>query len=399
MMRRIQQGIVDLLYIAADELRHTWHDVGMVIFFLVVPVLYPLLYSYIYSQEVVREVPAVVVDESYTSQSRDLVRRMDASPDVHIVGYATNLLEAQDAIKERKAYGIVVIPNDFSDRLARGEQASIRLYCDMNGMLYYKALMLTATEVSLQINQEIKVTRLGLSTDREEELAVSPIQYEEIGLFNPQTGFASFLIPAVLILILQQTLLLGIGLSVGTYREHSQGRSLLPQGNIHYGGLLRIVLGRGLCYMLIYLVVACYTLMVVPALFNFVRLAEFIDLLIFIIPYLSACVFFAMFMSVFVHSRESGMLLFVFTSVPLLFISGISWPASAMPDFWYYISKLFPSTLGINGYVKINSMGASLTDVLPEFWGLWILSLIYFLLACWGYRTQGGLRLSASRCE
>lgn len=392
-MRQIQQAFVDLFYIARDEFRHTRQDVGMIIFFLLVPLLYPLLYSYIYSGEVVREVPAVVVDEAYTAESRDFVRRMDASPDVQIIGYATNLAEAQQAIKERKAYGVVVIPKAFSERLVRGEQSSINLYCDMSGMLYYKALMLTATEVSLQVNREIKIARFGLSSMREEEVATYPIEYEEIGLFNPQTGFASFLIPAVLILILQQTLLLGISLSIGTYREHSHGRSLVPEGDVHYGGLLRIILGRGLCYVLIYIVVACYTLVVVPALFNFVRLGDFVDLALFVIPYLFASVFFSMAMSVIVRTRESGMLLFVFTSVPLLFLSGISWPASAMPDFWFYLSKIFPSTLGINGYVKINSMGATLADTTPEYIGLWIQTCVYFVLACWGYRRQGAIRM------
>ncbi len=394
-MRRIYQAFVDLIYIAQDELRHTRRDVGMVIFFLIVPLLYPLLYSYIYSQEVVREVPAVVVDEAHTAQSRDFVRRMDASPDVHIIGYATSLEEAQLAIKERRAYGVVMIPSAFSTRIAQGEQAVINLYCDMSGMLYYKALMLTATEVSLQMNREIKVARLGLSSDREGEVATYPVEYREVGLFNPQGGFASFLLPAVLVLVLQQTLLLGISLSVGTYREHTQGRSLLPEGNVHYGGVLRIVLGRGLCYMLIYLVVACYTLVVVPALFNLVRLADFADLALFVLPYLLASIFFAMAMSVFVRTRESGMLLFVFTSVPLLFLSGISWPEAAMPQGWLYLSKLFPSTLGINGYVKLNSMGASLADVALEFIGLWVQAFVYLLLACWGYSRQGIRRVSA----
>lgn len=392
-MRQIQQALADLFYIARDEFRHTRQDVGMIIFFLLVPLLYPLLYSYIYSREVVREVPAVVVDEAYTPQSRDFVRRMDASPDVQIIGYATNLAEAQLAIKERRAYGIVVIPKMFSDRLIRGEQSAINLYCDMSGMLYYKALMLAATEVSLQINKDIKIARLGLSSEREENVATYPIEYEEIGIFNPQTGFASFLIPAVLVLILQQTLLLGISLSVGTYREHSCGRSLLPEGDGHYAGLLRIILGRGLCYVLIYIVVACYTLVVVPALFGFVRIGDFIDLAMFVVPYLFASVFFSMAISVIVRTRESGMLLFVFTSVPLLFLSGISWPSSAMPDFWFYLSKIFPSTLGINGYVKINSMGAMLADTIPEYIGLWIQACVYFFVACWGYRQQGIIRI------
>lgn len=67
--------------------------------------------------------------------------------------------------------------------------------------------------------------------------------------------------------------------------------------------------------------------------------------------------------SIAIRNRETCMLIFVFTSVPLLFISGISWPGAAIPPFWKYVSYLFPSTFGINGFVKINNMGATLSEV------------------------------------
>ena len=82
------------------------------------------------------------------------------------------------------------------------------------------------------------------------------------------------------------------------------------------------------------------------------------------------------------------MLLFVFTSVPLLFLSVISWPSAAMPDFWRYISYIFPSTFGINGYVRINSMGATLNEVAFEYRALWLQAGIYFITTCIVYRWQ-----------
>lgn len=82
------------------------------------------------------------------------------------------------------------------------------------------------------------------------------------------------------------------------------------------------------------------------------------------------------------------MMIYVFTSVPLLFISGISWPGTAIPKFWEVISWLFPSTFGINGFVRINNMGATLTDVLTEYRILWIQTGVYFLTTCIVYRRQ-----------
>ena len=111
-------------------------------------------------------------------------------------------------------------------------------------------------------------------------------------------------------------------------------------------------------------------------------------LTLFTLPYLAACIFFAMTASIAIRNRETCMLLFVFTSVPLLFLSGISWPGAAMPTFWKYFSYIFPSTFGINGYVRINSMGATLNEVSFEYQALWIQTGFYFITTCLVYRWQ-----------
>lgn len=113
-------------------------------------------------------------------------------------------------------------------------------------------------------------------------------------------------------------------------------------------------------------------------------------LALFALPYLTACIFFAMTASIAIRNRETCMLLFVFTSVPLLFLSGISWPGAAMPEFWKYFSYIFPSTFGINGYVRINSMGATLNEVAFEYQALWIQTGIYFLTTCLVYQRKRG---------
>ena len=200
-------------------------------------------------------------------------------------------------------------------------------------------------------------------------------------------GFAGFLIPAVLMLIIQQTLLLGIGLSAGTARETNRFRDLVPLSR-HYHGTLRIVLGKSLTYFMIYVIMSIYMLCLVPKMFSLVQIAQAGTLFAFVLPYILACIFFAMTCSIFIHHREACMMIYVFTSVPLLFISGISWPGSAIPEFWKVVSWIFPSTFGINGFVRINNMGATLPDVATEYHALWLQAGIYFLTTCIVYRRQ-----------
>lgn len=390
-LQKIQRVGYDLLHIFIDEAKMTYRDVGVMIFFVVVPLLYPLLYSYIYSREVVREVPTVVVDASHSALSRDYVRRVDATPDVSVVARVADMGEAQRMLREGKAYGIVYIPNDFSKRIARGDAATVSLYCDMSGLLYYKSIVIANTDVSLEMNSEIKIQHKGNTTERQDELTAYPVTYQDVPIFNPMTGFASFLLPAVLILIIQQTLLLGIGLSAGTIRERSASVSFVPNSE-YYSGTLRVVFGRALSYLLVYVLVSIWVLAIVPHIFDLVQIAVPQELIFFVLPYLLACVFFAMTMSAFVRNREACMLLFVFTSVPLLFISGISWPGAAIAPFWRWVSYLFPSTFGINGFVKMNTMGADLSQVAKEYTALWIQAGVYFVTTIGVYYRQLHLR-------
>lgn len=392
----VRQGLSSLFHICARELKNVFKDQGVLIFFILVPLAYPLVYAFIYTEEVVRDVPAAVVDNSRSSMSREFIRMVDATPDIKVQSYCADMEEAQNLIEEGRVYGIIYIPEEFARNISQGKQTSVSIFSDMSGLLYYKSLLMATTNVSLEMNKDIKIKRMGNSTARQDEVSTAPLEYEEVSLFNPQDGFASFLIPAVLILIIQQTLLLGIGLSAGTARETNKYQDLVPLSR-KYNGTLRIVLGKSLAYFLIYSMVSAYVLCAVPKMFSLVQIPDQITLLVFILPYLLACIFFAMTCSIFIHHRESCMMIYVFTSVPLLFISGISWPGAAIPDFWKIISWIFPSTFGINGFVRINSMGATLSDVLPEFRALWIHAGIYFITTCIVYRRQ--IQISHSHVE
>lgn len=382
-----KQSRRDWNFIFRHELRNIFRDEGVLVFFFLVPLAYPLLYAFIYTNEVVREVPVVVVDDCSTPQSREYLRHIDATADVAVVARCRDMESARREIAERNAYGIVYVPRDFSRRLARGEQTEVSIFIDMSGMLYYKAVLTANTNVSLAMNARIKVKRAGNTTEAQDRVTEHPIAYEEISLYNPQNGFAAFLIPAVLILIIQQTLLLGVGISAGTAREHNRFRELLPV-NRHYTGLLRIVLGKSWAYLLVYLPLSVYVLGVVPRLFSLNRIGNSWDMALFVVPYLLACIFFAMTVSVLVRQRETCIMLIVFSSVPLLFLSGVSWPGSAIAPFWKVVSGFFPSTFGINGYLKLDCMGAEPAAVRKEWIALWGQAVFYFFTTCLVYRNN-----------
>lgn len=419
-----------------NTLRDIFTDGGLVIFLLIVPVIYPILYAFIYNNEVVRDVPVVVVDSDGSSLSRNFVQRLDASPDVAVVARANSLAEAQQLVRQRKAYGIVALPTQMNRDLQRGTSVRVQVYCDMSGMLYYKAVLATTTDVALQTNARIKVLRTPGATQRQEQITTAPLTYEHVALYNPQSGFATFLLPAVLVLVLQQTLILGVGMEAGTrrermerthkfpstddftldaeyllensdaqHREKVKAQALAAQKAFENGETTAVksrwfhpnhprrrdapwralssLLGRSTAYLAIYIGVSAFVLGIVPHLFHFPQLTTFGDMALFFLPYLWASVMFAITLSALAHQRESIILIAVFTSVPMLFLSGVSWPGSAIPWHWKTLGVLIPSTPAINGYVRLSSMGASLPEVVREWHHLWWLAGGYTLTAWW----------------
>ena len=385
--RTIKEGIHDMSIIWANEMKMTVKDEAVLIFFVLAPLVYPLLYAWIYNNEVVREVPVAVVDYSHSAESREFIRLCDATPDVKIVYHCMSLTEARNLVGHQQAKGVLLFPSDFDTNINRGDQAHVSLFCDMSLMLTYKAIYQTVQAVSSKMGSEIQLSRNSGFTDRDDEVTVRPLDYDEVAIFNPSGGYGSFLLPAVLILVIQQTLLLGIGLAAGTSRENNRYGELIPIDQ-HYRGLFRIVMGKALCYFMIYALVAAYLTLILPKLFHFPLLSSPQALLGLLVPYILSCIFFGITLSCLVRYRENVMLLVVVTSLPFLFLSGISWPSEAIPVFWKGVSWLLPSTFGVKGFVAVNSMGATLQDISTEYFALWAQSLIYFFTSCLFYKVQ-----------
>lgn len=386
--RKYKEHLTDVLYIWREELKQVIKDEGVLMFLVIVPLGYPLLYSWIYNNESLHETPVVVVDQSHSALSRQFINDCDASSDVHIAYYAEDLDEARSLVSRQLVRGIFFIPSDFATRVSRGEQGTISVYCDMSLMLAYKAVYQTAMVEAGRLGAGLNIKKSGNYTKREDAITAQPLAVDDVTMFNPSGGYGSCVLPAVLMLILQQAIALGIGMAAGTARERNHNGQLIPTDDPHYRGAYRIVWGKALCYGMIGAVAAAYLSMAVPCMFSFPQLANGWTLLAMLLPYTMASVFFGMTVSCLVRYRENVMLLMVFVSVPLLFLTGVSWPQSSIPGAWQGVSWLFPSTFGVRAFIRINSMGATVSQILPEIRILWIQAAIYLSMACLVYRYQ-----------
>lgn len=378
---------VNIFKVWWSELCDIVRDEGIMIFIMLVPVAYPLVYAFIYTTETQHDLPVCVVDHCNSATTREFTRKVDATPEVLVRGHVANLAEGQELLRRRQVSGIIEIPATFDRDLARGHQVVVGVYSDLTSMLYYKVMLLGVSNVSQDMNRDIKVrSYLHPGTQREEQVARMPIDFRQVQLYNPQGGFAAFLIPPVMMLILQQTLFLGIGMSMGRTRERNRGLVIPPRSG--YKHVVSVVLGKSLLYFNLYIILALYMAVVVTRWFDLPQLMHIDAFFGLMVPYLLACIFLGFCFSAFVFRREDCILLFVFMSVPLLFLTGVSWPGAAIPEFWQWVAAVFPSTYACNAYVRAASMGASLGDIHREVMALWYQAGVYFLLACLMYTWE-----------
>ena len=383
---QIREGVSNTLRICMREFQLIFKDVGVMILVFAVPLIYPMLYSFIYYPEVVRDLPIAVVDLSKSSASRQYIRNLDATPDVKVANSSISMADAINMFKKRQVRGIVQIPETFSSDIALGRQTTVSVYADMEFFLYYKAIVTASSFVSLETGKNIQINNLldkGF-TEQQAEITTEPFLMVDNAMANRAGGFASYGIPAALILIIQQTLVIAIGIMAGTARERHVFGTLVPLDRKRMG-TLRLVIGKTTAYFTIYALLCVYMLGMIPEWFGYGRDASLTELIALITPFILSSIFLGLTLSVIFKNRESSMMLYLFTSIPLLFLSGIIWPLSNFSPVWLAVREIFPSSNAIFGYIKMNSLGATIFETRKEIMALWIQTGVYFLTACFAY--------------
>ena len=378
----IYQSSADFTRAMLWEAKYIFRDKAVFFSFVIVAIAVSFIYTYLYSEETLQELPIGVVDEDNTAQSRQLLRMIDATSQTAIYSSYLNLTEAEKSFQQEKIRGIVTIPNGFSRDLQRGEQPSISVYADASYMLYYKQV-LTATKVSATyLNAGVEVKRTSaqgkLPTQAHDE--AMPVSAQVVSLYNPSLGYATFLIPIVLVIIFQTTILTAVGMLGGTMREGNKLKKIYPNSDSFWGAL-PIVMGKATTYLAFSMVILLIILGIIMPLFGIPVRSTILSTMVFMIPFILSIVFMGLCLLNFLHRREDAIMLIMYTSLPAVMLTGFSWPTVAMPEWLSVFSYIIPTTLGSKGFISITQMGAHLTTIMPYWMGMWALCLVYLVLA------------------
>lgn len=351
--------------------------------------VYGLLYNYMYAPNIVTNVPVAVVDNSHSQLSRNFIRWLDATPQTEIYDQAIDYHEAKEWMKTGKVQGIIYLPHDFEERVFRGDEAVFSLYATTDAFLYFEALQGSSSLVMLAINDKYRPDG-AVFLPPQGLLAVAmaqPINVSGTALYNYTEGYGSYLIPAVMMIIIFQTLLMVIGMVTGEEYSTRGIRVYIPFGQ-GWGNATRIVAGKTFVYCSLYAVFALFLLGLLPYFFSIPNIGNGLYIVLLMIPYLIATSFLGLAASRYFTDSEAPLLMIAFFSVGLIFLSGVSYPMELMPWYWKAAHYILPAAPGTLAFVKLNSMGASMADIRPEYITLWGQAGIYFLLSIWVYKKK-----------
>lgn len=349
-------------------------DKGAVLLLFGAPVLYGFFYPWFYSQEVVQRVPVAVVVQDNSSLARQMLRFAQASPRIDPQLVTADEGQARAAVLRGEVMGYALLPRDLKRDVIRRSNVVVPVYANGAYPLVSKQVQYGFAEAFGTVSAGVEIKRLQAGGQSAPQAAISrsPVNVQAVALFNPTEGYGSFVVAAVAVLILQQTLLMGSAMLVGTWREQSQHRVGSRQW---LARMLALCVPGWLAGLLYFGWIFIWQ--------DFPHGGNPLGALAMLACFVPAVVGCACLLGWWLAERERALQVVLFTSIPLAFLGGFTWPVEALPEPLQWLRWISPSTAGIQASLRFNQLGAPLAAGLPHLAWLACMGLSTWLAVLW----------------
>lgn len=295
------------------------------------PLLLFWLLSSNFSEGTLLNLPVAVVDNDHSELSRELIRKLDASPHAKLTEWTGGLQEAMAKMRTAQDYGLVYIPPDFEKHLLSAKQPTVAFYYNA---LYYGAGLYSTQDFSglvSSINSEYRSAveaKLGKTAP-----SLPSVSLVYRSLFNASGSYIYYQQFAATIHIMQ--------LFVVTTMIYLLSRSKPLLYTTHFGWSL---LGKLAPYTLIYTVMLMGEIALLVWVFSarFVGDPYYMFLVAFF--YIMAAQSLGLMLFTFTNSAISAYtLMAIFVTIALAF-SGLGMPELSMPLPAQFIANMEPLT-------------------------------------------------------
>ena len=367
-VKNIRQLLINELNLVADD-----HSILLTV--IIAPVLYFFFLGSIYMYKDIEQVPFAVVDLDNTTVTREMTRLISSQQKVNVTGVFHDYEEGLDLLNSFKVDGFLVFPKGFERDLKRLEGADVKLYLNNTRFLPSNTLNESISKFMIMAGAGVRL-KYFVAKGVPPEVAMEeivPIIPELRPLYNPTNNYGDFLLPGLFILILHQTLLIGLGESFA--RKRSSGFPGLKERK-GFTGIVGYLSAKTGYYFILYIAyfILIYTV-VFPA-FGLPVHGDLIALSLLSLLFLITVLFYTLFISSFFKSQIGYMEIMAFTSYPIFLISGYSWPVHFMPLPLQWISSIVPITPFLEVVRKLAVMGGGVEHITSQAFHLLILAVV-----------------------
>ncbi|MBN2638318.1 MAG: ABC transporter permease [Bacteroidales bacterium] len=347
------------------ELENIIKDHSILLTVIVAPILYALFMGSVYLHKEIEKIPFAVVDNDQSHLSRDLTQKLSASPKIEVKEKLISLSEAEKALKDWEIQGFIVFPKGFEKEFLQNKKTNVSLFLNNTRLLPSNELNMAVNKIMLNEGTDLRIKHFqdeGITTPLAKKMA-SPIRPKIKAMYNTTNSYGNFLLPALFFIILQQTLLLGLGESISKDRESGFFQQVLQTDSEK---ILAYTTGKSIYYFLLYCAYIIFFSWVIFPLFSIPVKGHVFPIIITGSLFIISLVLYAVLVGTFIKKQAQTIEILAFTAYPLFLISGYSWPQSAMPVFLQLISNLIPTTPMLQAMNKLYIMGGSWNSIIPQ---------------------------------
>lgn len=371
-----------LFKVAFAEWKLFFTDAAAVLLLVVAGILYAFYYPTPYMNQTVLKVPVAVVDLDHTVMSRQLTQMSASAQQIDVRYVFSDLQEAEEALAKEKIYGFMVIPKDMEKTLRNGGSVNVNVFTHGAYVMLHGNIGTAFTTCALTVGATTKVKRIALGKKVPAAKAMAmrdPTPLSIQTLYNNTGSYSNYVVPSVLVLILQQTLVIGICV-LGGARAHRRFRKKLRDSVVENELLPYRYFGRSLAYFLHYCCFILFYHFVIYNIFDFPRRGQLVPMIAFAIVFLFSTINFGMVLSQVFLRRETSMQIFLYMSIPILFLANFSWPTYLVPNWMVGLSALLPSTFAVPAWLSIQQRGADIFEAASLLYPLALQAVFYMLL-------------------
>ncbi|WP_210149075.1 ABC transporter permease [Chryseobacterium scophthalmum] len=368
----------EVLEILKREIRNVSKDSSLFLILLLAPILYAFMYGSIYLNKGEEKVRLALIDNDGTAISRTLTQQLNSTPMIEIVP-SSNISEAQEMMFQGEVQGYFYIQSGFEKNIFLLKQTNVNLVLNASRFLPSSDLLSTATKVCLTVGAGVRKTyfnKQGMGEDEAMKMT-NPINMDYRPLYNSGMTYGAFLLPGLLAIILQQTLLIGVAAAFTSEREE---KKLLNLYQISKQSISKMIFGKSMLYFVVFMIFGFFFSIVNFSVFDVEIRGNYFDLAVVSALFIATIIVFGMLIGSFFKTKLFAFQVLVFSSYPIFLITGYSMPYQSLPRFVQILSDMLPTSPFLKTYISIVQAGGSLSDNLSSVIHLIVLWIVFELL-------------------